>query len=97
MRELQRIANLNGIPFRITSGYRSRKVQWRLYRRWQMGLSPFPAAAPGTSKHELGLAFDAVADNNPQSAVQRELGELWESWGGRWGGRFRDPVHFELG
>lgn len=24
------------------------------------------------------------------------LGRVWESWGGRWGGRFNDPIHFEL-
>lgn len=26
----------------------------------------------------------------------RAAGELWESWGGRWGGRFNDPIHFEV-
>jgi len=27
--------------------------------------------------------------------VLRAFGELWESWGGTWGGRFGDPIHFE--
>lgn len=28
---------------------------------------------------------------------QLELaGRVWESWGGRWGGRFGDPIHFEV-
>lgn len=25
-----------------------------------------------------------------------EAGEVWESWGGEWGGRYKDPVHFGL-
>jgi hypothetical protein len=25
----------------------------------------------------------------------RDLGQLWQSWGGIWGGAFNDPIHFE--
>lgn len=25
----------------------------------------------------------------------KDLGQVWESWGGVWGGEFRDPIHFE--
>jgi len=24
-----------------------------------------------------------------------DLGQVWESWGGVWGGHFKDPIHFE--
>src|SRR5260370_42368635 len=24
----------------------------------------------------------------------KELGDLWSSWGGVWGGAFNDPIHF---
>lgn len=34
--------------------------------------------------------MDLVSDNNDW------LGLVWEAWGGRWGGRFSDPVHFEV-
>jgi hypothetical protein len=78
----------------ITSGTRSGKTQLRLYIRWKMGLSPYPAAAPGTSKHERGLAFD-LGTVDPR--LLRLAGRLWESWGGRWGGRFHDRIHFESG
>lgn len=76
---------------RITSVRRSRAEQSRLYRRYLAGLSLFPAAPPGTSKHEKGLAFDIVA----RDATLAAAGKIWESWGGRWGGRFKDPIHFE--
>lgn len=76
----------------VTSVLRTRKRQEQLYRRWLEGRSPFPAAKPGTSKHEKGLAFDVVI--RPK-ALETAAGHLWESWGGRWGGRFKDPIHFE--
>jgi hypothetical protein len=25
----------------------------------------------------------------------KDLGKVWEGWGGVWGGEFRDPIHFE--
>jgi len=28
---------------------------------------------------------------------QEAVGLLWESWGGRWGGRFNDEIHFDTG
>jgi hypothetical protein len=38
------------------------------------------------------MAFDYAA---PSKQDQNDLGQVWESWGGVWGGRFGDPVHFE--
>lgn len=82
----------SGNHVEVTSVHRTRKVQERLYRNWITGRSKLPAAVPGTSKHERDLAFDIVINGKwPAEWV----GKLWESWGGRWGGRFRDPVHFE--
>lgn len=75
---------------RITSAYRSRAEQERLYRRWLAGLSRFPAAPPGRSKHEKGRAIDLVAE----PAVLRRLGAIWEAAGGTWG-KEQDPIHFE--
>lgn len=79
---------------RVTSTRRSRAVQAQLYLRWITGRSRYPAARPGTSTHERGLAVDLGGLSQPQLAA---LGGLWESWGGRWGGRFSnpDPIHFE--
>ena len=79
---------------RITSGKRSRAAQARLFRRWEQGLSRFPVATPGTSKHETGEAFD-LADNgflHWYGAWALELGAVW-------GGNFRrsDPIHYESG
>lgn len=87
------VARANGIEVKVTSTVRSRRTQLRLYNDYLAGRSRFPAAPPGKSKHERGLAFDLHV--RPESALT-PLGELWESWGGRWGGRFRDPIHFEV-
>jgi hypothetical protein len=40
--------------------------------------------------HEVGRAFDLVAE--PEILVQ--LGRVWQYVGGTWGGE-RDPIHFE--
>ncbi|MGH7339695.1 MAG: M15 family metallopeptidase [Candidatus Rokuibacteriota bacterium] len=81
----------------ITSAYRSSAKQAALYRRWQSGRSPFPAAPPGQSLHEYRLAFDM--DIPSDRSALADAGALWESIGPgfRWGGRFSraDPVHFE--
>lgn len=82
-------AQLNGLSPRITSTYRSMATQQRLYDNYRAGRSKYPAAPPGRSWHNYGLALDMVADRLP------ELGRLWQSVGGGWGGN-ADPVHFGL-
>jgi len=76
----------------VTSVTRTRSEQNKLYAAYLAGRSRFPAAAPGTSKHERGLAMDI---GGLQPAELRYLGAVWKRWGGRWGGDFRDPIHFE--
>ncbi len=78
---------------RITSPFRTRRQQAKLYRRYLAGMSPYPAAPPGSSLHEQGRAFDL---GGLSSQELQTLGQTWEGWGGRWGGRFGDPIHFEL-
>lgn len=85
-------AGAAGLQPRITSTRRSRGEQTRLYRRYQQGLNPFPVAAPGTSAHEFGYAFDMVV--SPMDALT-DVGAYWQAQGGIWGGAFKDPVHFE--
>lgn len=76
-----------GLKPRITSATRTRQEQAILYERYLRGLSSLPAAPPGRSLHERGLAFDIVT-TNPQLA-----GTLGRRFGLRWGAS--DPVHFE--
>lgn len=90
-RELLAAAGAARLLPRVTSTRRSHAAQERLYRRWISGLSPLPAAPPGTSAHEYGYAFDLVT--SPFDALS-DVGYTWQSWGGVWGGN-RDPVHFE--
>lgn len=84
---LYRVAIAEGLQPRITSTYRSIPRQARLYNEYRAGRRELPAAPPGRSLHNYGMAFDMVATD------LTGLGELWASVGGRWGGP-RDPVHF---
>lgn len=91
-RSLVDVANRAGVQPRVTSTLRTRSEQARLYRRFQAGASKYPAAPPGRSAHEYGYAFDIVVVGDENLA---DLGQVWESWGGVWGGANRDPIHFE--
>lgn len=93
-RALYALAAQYGLGPRITSTYRSVAEQQYLYDRYKRGESTLPAAAPGRSLHNYGHAFDLVV-NTPEA--QAWLGAVWKSWGGRWGGDFSDPVHFDTG
>jgi hypothetical protein len=86
-------AGAAGYSPRVTSTRRSRTTQARLYRRFQAGKSAYPAAPPGTSAHEFGYAFDMVT--SPMESLD-DVGAYWEEIGGVWGGRNRDPIHFEF-
>lgn len=82
-----------GLNPSITSARRTREEQTRLYNRFRSGASRYPAAPPGTSLHEWGLAVDIALP----ASVLSVLGPVWERLGMVWGGRFRDPIHFEAG
>jgi hypothetical protein len=75
----------------LTSTWRSPADQARLYEAFLRGEARYPAAPPGQSSHQFGRAFDYVAPDE----ILQQLGALWESVGGRWGGRFGDAIHFE--
>ena len=75
---------------RVTSVYRSRAQQQQLYSRFKAGLASFPAAPPGRSKHQYGLAWDMVTV--PRSALPI-LGSWWKAVGGTW--HPSDVIHFE--
>lgn len=80
----------NGLRPRLTSVFRTRQQQAALHRHNPSGL---PAAAPGTSLHEVGRAFDLVVGDGRNSAWQAAAGRYWQQMGGTWLGA-RDPVHF---
>jgi len=90
---LQVAPALGATSARVTSAKRSSAQQRKLYSNYLAGKSAYPAAPPGQSKHEQGLAVDIVVE--PQSA-QAALGRWFQSVGGTWGGQFNDPIHFEL-
>lgn len=87
------VANNAGVGPRVTSTFRTLAQQQRLYSDFLAGKSKYPVAPPGTSAHEFGYAFDVVVDNDTDL---KDLGKVWESWGGVWGGHYGDPVHFEF-
>ncbi len=73
----------------VTSTRRSSSEQRTLYARYVAGASAYPAAVPGTSQHEYGLALD-IAFPDPSWAAS--AGAWWRSLGGRWSPS--DAVHF---
>lgn len=76
-----------GLHPRVVSTYRSYDTQAQLYTGYVSGQRSTPAAPPGCSWHEYGLAFDLVSDN-PQ-----ELGDYWKRAGGGWFAN--DPYHYQ--
>lgn len=87
-----RVLQANGVRVTITSARRDPAKQAELYRRYKAGLSKYPAAKPGTSTHEQGIAFDLSL----VPPVYDAAGRLWESLGFTWGGRFDDRIHFDF-
>ena len=99
LNQLHEMAAKEGIHFRIQpgEGYRSFEEQARIYASHHpRGL---PGARPGGSYHNYGRAGDLEREGGgslPMSEKIR-LGAMAESIGLTWGGRFRDPAHFQLG
>lgn len=88
VRHLQR----QGVTVTVASTRRDPADQARLYAAYKAGRSKYPAAAPGHSTHERGLAMDLHLD----PPVYAEAGRIWESYGLTWGGRFSDEIHFDF-
>jgi hypothetical protein len=79
----------------VTSSRRTHREQARLYAEYLAGRNNgLPATPPGSSSHELGLAFDMARINIPATddPVLPELGAEWMRQGGTWWAG--DPVHF---
>lgn len=53
------LAAVNDVPVTVTSGKRTREEQDALYQAYLAGRSKYPAAPPGHSAHEAGLAWDS--------------------------------------
>ena len=87
-RAMVRMLRGYGIQTEVISGRRSVETNRR-------------AGGAKSSRHLTGQAFDLqlggipVRDVNP--AFWAALGDAWEKAGGRWGGRFNDPNHFDWG
>lgn len=82
----------------ILSGRRSPDEQAQLFATAAAGESTRPAAKPGDSLHEIGLAFDVGTDRQLTGREWDCVGQLGEAFGLTWGGRFRayDPNHFQI-
>jgi len=81
----------------VTSAFRSAAKQQELYCRWLSGQSPFPAAPPGKSMHNYGLAFDMarLGVDPTTDELLKYLSAVWSQVGGVVGGP-ADPVHFSV-
>lgn len=81
---------ITGKTVEVTSAMRDSAKQAKLYEDYIAGKSPFPAAPPGTSKHERGLAVDVsrvVADELDRMGLLKKYGLSRPV--------ANDPVHIE--
>jgi peptidoglycan L-alanyl-D-glutamate endopeptidase CwlK len=84
-----------GIEVYINELYRSLERQKQLYQEGKTRTL--------NSMHLYGLACDIYVLKNGKPVLEEteeyiRLGQIWKSWGGRWGGDFKtlkDFVHFE--
>lgn len=103
------LAKQNGIDILVTSTYRDLESQAALFAqgRTKPGLI-VTNARPGQSWHNWRCAFDVVPIRNgkpvwgitgPDGSLWRKVGELGESvgleWAGRWTGKLREFAHFQ--
>ena len=91
--QLQRWARDFSVPFTVTSATRTSAKQQQLYEAWlARGKTGLPAAPPGTSTHEYGLAVDLVPGRSEDLPF---LVEIAKCAGFVWAGQ-SDPVHFDV-
>lgn len=67
-----------GFNPRIVSGTRTLREQEQLYKSARAGRSKLPAAPPGRSPHNYGLAIDVWASTGNQDAMMR----VFQHYGG---------------
>lgn len=96
---LQRAKTELGLDLRITEGYRTLEQQAIFYAQGRTTPGKIITyAKPGESLHNQRRAFDVVERTKLYNIDWTKLGELGESLGLTWGGRFPvlvDRPHFE--
>jgi|SRR5580765_7968841 len=86
---VERMLLLSGFRFWVSSAYRSRLEQIKLYALYMVGGAT--AAKPGSSNHEKGLAVDVACvgdDMKLRASIAKECGLITPVKG--------EPWHFEL-
>lgn len=87
---LLNVARQYGLHPTVTSAKRTRAEQQRLYDRARAGLSKYPAAPPGRSAHEYGMALDVVVPDDEWplwNEIRTRIGFHWAA---------SDIVHSEV-
>lgn len=84
-------ADEQGVTVEVISGYRTIEDQKRAAA--QARAAGRPAAAPGRSAHNFGLAVDLAAGGHSSSAEHKWLQEVWKAMGGYF--YPKDAPHFE--
>ena len=88
-------ARSQGYQARVTSGHRTCEEQAALYAQGRTVGGRIVTGTSGCrSWHTWGRAVDLYIPGWPAEAYN-DLGAFWQSVGGRWGGDFGDPGHFE--
>lgn len=98
-----------GIIIQIYSGFRTLIEQQKLYDAYTNGTAPYPAAQPGKSYHNYGMAVDVMIMNSPTGDTRdltmlQKASLLGEAMHVEWGGNFKakkfakynERHHFQL-
>ena len=105
--ELLKLAAKDNVELVVTQTYRSPEQQAALYAKGRTGPGPkVTNAPPGYSWHEFRRAFDVAITHFPGDMTRDDLydgpwehvGDLGESVGLEWGGRWKHPdrPHFQM-
>lgn len=105
--ELIKLADHDGIELIVTQTYRSPDQQAAIYAQGRTAPGRIVThAPPGYSWHEFRRAFDVAITHFPGDMTKEDLydgpwdhvGDLGESIGMEWGGRWKRPdrPHFQL-
>ena len=99
--EFVALCTKNGVPIRVTEGFRSSERQEELYAQGRTKPGPIiTKARGGQSLHNYGVAFDiCFQSSTPYEGDWAKVGKLGKSIGLEWGGEwvsFVDKPHFQI-
>ena len=96
LQKLWEYAKSKGWKITLTSGYRSKKQQTKLYNLKLAGKKKCAVAKPGKSRHNFGCAVDIRINGKSSGSELLELGRYAKTIGVEQGLSFGEQWHFQV-